>query len=159
MLSPRGTITEKLIWGNQHVGDNKLVWFQHNGRNRLCSLRLAGDEHSPLLAAYDVISIGRYPQRVAESSLKMYLLRFGQGLGLWDKMVVKMGDVSQGLGICFGASRILNSSLIYSDISSLCMIFVFTAKAEGKDKISTVTGQFELVIRLRVALGGAYLAN
>lgn len=63
-----------------------------------------------------------------------------------------MGDVSQGFGICFGASLILNSSLIYSDNSSVCIIFVFIAKAEGKEKISTVTGQFELVIRLRVLL-------
>lgn len=75
-------------------------------------------------------------------------------------MVVKMGDVSQVFGICFWClSYILNSSLTYSDNPSVCILFVFTSKVEGKEKISTMTGQFELVARLRVVLRGGYLAN
>lgn len=59
----------------------------------------------------------------------------------------------------FCASHILNSSLICADNPSVCIIFVFTAKVEGREKISTMTGQFELVVRLRVVVRGAYLAN
>lgn len=59
--------------------------------------------------------IGRYPKRVAESSLKMHLLRYGQALVLWMdgmvnvfkahlvlyKMVVIRGGMTQGFDICF----------------------------------------------------------
>lgn len=57
----------------------------------------------------------------------------------------------------FYASYILNPSSIYSDNLPLCVVFVFTSKIEGKGEISSIAGQLELVIRLKMVLRGACL--
>ena len=65
-----------------------------------------------LIKELSTVLIGISPKRVAESSLKMHLLRYGQGLGLWDKMVtlrpfslsemvIMMRNMSHGFGIYF----------------------------------------------------------
>ena len=60
-------------------------------------------------------------------------------------------------GHVFYASYVLNPSSIYSDNLSPCVVFVFTYKIEGKGEISSITGQLELVIRLKMVLSGACL--
>lgn len=72
-------------------------------------------------------------------------------------MVVKMGNMSQDFDIFLYASHVLNPFSIYSDNPSLCVVFACTSKIEGIGKISSMTGELELVIRLRMALRGSNL--
>lgn len=72
-------------------------------------------------------------------------------------MAVKMGNMSQDFDIFLYASHALNPFSIHSDNPSLCVVFACTSKIEGKGEISSMTGELELVIRLRMALRGSYL--